>query len=437
MLGTNGANSGRSRPWPATAHPARSTSPRRPTNPSDLTMEPSPKLDANGSMEREAPWRVLVIDDEEDIRDVLTMTLSDAGCSVRCAADGLAGLALCKDFDPQIVITDIRMPRLDGLQVLERIKREHPAMEVIVATAYGDMAQAIRALQLDASDFITKPVGAEALMVALDRARQRHRMRQELALRQRRQLEDQARLLHQDKMMSLGRLAASVAHEINNPLSGILNYLRLMIRILERGTPGQAELARFGQHLALVESEAARCARIVSNLLTFARKHPVRDEAVRVEALIERCMVLSRHRLELENISWETRIPLDLPPVRGDANQLQQCLLNLIFNAVDAMDEGGRLTLAASREGGGAVAIAVQDTGCGIPARDLPHLFEPFFTTKPDGQGTGLGLSTTYGIVERHGGSIAVQSRERQGTTFTIRLPALGAAGKGGGHEPP
>jgi PAS domain S-box-containing protein len=507
-------------------------------------------------------WNIVLIDDEEDIREVMTLSLADAGYAVRTAADGEAGLRMCIEAPPQIVITDIRMPGMDGLQVLEQLKAQLPDIEVIVATAFGEMELAIRALQLDASDFITKPIGNDNLFLALDRARERstsrrrlkdytlllekekaetsqqlmktlafqrnliessmdgilgvdeqdlvviynrsmeklvgyprdrvlqrmtlaqffqpaeaQRFRMELGaerfggrnrlllfeallkaesgreipvqvsavrltddgkdagivaffrdLREIRRLErdlaDQAAILHQDKMMSLGRLAASVVHEINNPLSGILNYARLMSRVLGQGELSGDRREKFQRYLAVVETETARCSRIVSGLLGFSRRSPTAFAPVEVAELFRRCVLLSRHKMELSRVRLDLRCPPGLPPVSGDFNQLQQCLINLIFNAIDAMPEGGTLTLAAALDTGrSAIVITVQDTGPGIPPEHRADIFEPFFTTKAEGHGLGLGLSTVYGIVERHKGTIEAGNSSKGGAVFAISLP--------------
>jgi len=319
------------------------------------------------------------------------------------------------------------MPGMNGLEVLEEIKRQHPDIEVIVFTAFGEMDLAIRALQLDASDFITKPVNDDALHTALKRARERYSARKQLkdytALLEK-EYADQARILHQDKMISLGRLAASVVHEINNPLSGILNYTRLMIRILNRGPLVEERREKFGQYLKLVESETDRCSQIVSSLLTFSRKSPLTFESISIAELIDRCALLSQHKLELQHIRLEIRVAANIPPVTGDFNQLQQCIINLIFNAIDAMPEGGAVTLSGSHDAAaGRAVISVADTGCGISQADRPHIFEPFFTTKKEGYGVGLGLSTVYGIMERHRGTVTLESQPGQGSTFRLELP--------------
>jgi signal transduction histidine kinase len=243
-----------------------------------------------------------------------------------------------------------------------------------------------------------------------------------------REISDQARILHQDKMMSLGRLAASVIHEINNPLSGILNYLRLMNRILRQGPLAEDRREKFQRYLDLVESETNRCSQIVSSLLSFSRVSPPAFGRVQIDELLERCVLLSQHKIELSNIRLVSSIPSNLPPVHGDFNQLQQCVINLIFNAIDAMPDGGTLTLDSRYDKDrGAVIVMVKDSGRGISSQDLPHIFEPFFTTKNEGYGVGLGLSTVYGIIERHKGTIAVESEPENGAAFMIELPALAA----------
>ncbi|MCP4689265.1 MAG: hypothetical protein GY859_14520 [Desulfobacterales bacterium] len=242
-----------------------------------------------------------------------------------------------------------------------------------------------------------------------------------------REVQDQARVLHQDKMMSLGRLAASVVHEINNPLTGILNYIRLMMRVLKRGPLDASRQEKFAGHLDLVEKETDRCSKIISGLLTFSRKSPPSMGDVNLEDLVNRCVLLSRHKLELSNIRLTADIPPGVPEARGDYNQLQQCLINLIFNGIDAMPDGGQLHLSGGLDGPrGQVTLTVKDTGKGIREEDLPHVFEPFFTTKKEGYGVGLGLSTIYGIVQHHNGEIDVESQPGAGAAFTIRLPVSG-----------
>ena len=377
-------------------------------------------------MEHSKPWKIVLIDDEEDIREVLSIVLEDAGYSVTTASDGASGLKLCEDIHPQIIITDIRMPKMDGIQVLEAVKKNYPDIEVIVVTAFGEIELAVKALQLDASDFVTKPVDEDVLMVSIKRAQQRYTSKKKLQDYTRfleREIKDQASILHQDKMMSLGRLSASVVHEINNPLFGILNYIKLMIRVLGRGELKEESIQKFGQYLDLIEKETQRCSDIVSNLLTFSRKSEPSFELLKIDDLFKKCILLSQHKLELCSIDLVSKIDPDMPAVKGDSNQLQQCLINLIFNSIDAMPQGGTLTLSCvynSKDNH--VSMTVQDTGSGIKDQDISHIFEPFFTTKEEGYGVGLGLSTVYGIIKRHKGSVDVVSRPGN-TTFMLQLP--------------
>jgi signal transduction histidine kinase len=238
------------------------------------------------------------------------------------------------------------------------------------------------------------------------------------------QFADQTRLLQQDKMISLGRLAASIVHEINNPLAGMLNYIRLMIKILNRGSLEQEHLEKFKRYLSLIDGETDRCSKIVSNLLAFSRKSRLEFNGMDVNDLLQKCIMLSQHRLSLQNIHIKTDLGKKIPPVVGDFNQIQQCIINLIFNAIDSMPEGGSMDIESSYDAKGKVAkIIVRDTGCGISKDEILNIFDPFYTTKKEGKGIGLGLSTAYGIIDRHKGTISVDTELGKGTVFTIKLP--------------
>ena len=510
--------------------------------------------------------KVLLIDDDPGILKVMAIALEDAGYTVMSAMDEESGINLCASDSPDVVVTDIRMPGIDGMEVLRRIKEIGPDREVIVATAFSDINYAIRALQLDASDFIIKPISEQALMAVLKRAQERFSTRRDLrdytALIEERWMEtseelartfqtrklliessidgiiasdkagrivifnksmermlgysrkeavgemfdrlfsegeadkfkralaseehggkgrlflyesyfagnegsripvqlsaavmvqeeeevgivcfvrdereirklaqqvaDQARMLHQDKMISLGKLAASVVHEINNPLAGILNYVMLMSKILSRGSLPGEPIAKFQGYLSLMQSELERCSKIVSNLLAFSRKSKLEFSPVDINELLSKCIDLTGHKLALQNIRVQTHLAKNLPMIQGDFNQLQQCIINLIFNAVDAMPEGGVLSFESSLDSARSlIHILVKDTGHGISKEDLAYIFDPFFTTKTEGKGLGLGLSTTFGIIDRHRGTIRVESEPGKGAAFQIELPA-------GGHK--
>jgi two-component system NtrC family sensor kinase len=247
----------------------------------------------------------------------------------------------------------------------------------------------------------------------------------------------QHQIVQMEKMASLGKLSATVAHELNNPLAGILTYAKLIGRSLgdEGFAPGERdEIARY---LDLIQKESRRCGDIVRNLLTFARVSGGEFALQRVNPILERAAMLIRHHVEMKGIRLENTPCDGDDQVVCDADQLQQAVLALLVNAVEAMPQGGMLTLRAEGDRD-AVRIQVADTGVGIPPEVLPSIFEPFFSTKEGGTGVGLGLSVVYGIVQRHAGRVDVDSAIGKGTTFTLRFPrkpvapASGGAGPGG-----
>jgi two-component system NtrC family sensor kinase len=222
-----------------------------------------------------------------------------------------------------------------------------------------------------------------------------------------------------ERMASLGKLAAVVAHEINNPLAGIRTYARLLRRRF--GESADPETDRI---LQMVDSESGRCGDIVKNLLTFSRSGPARLTDEDLKPVSDRCALLLRHQAEILGVSLTFEVPQDLPRLRCDAAQIEQMILALAMNALDATPVGGRVTVAVRRDPeSNAVLLVVSDNGCGIAEEDRSRIFEPFFTTKTGGKGVGLGLAVVYGIVTRHGGRIDVLSAVGSGTTFTVRLP--------------
>ena len=241
--------------------------------------------------------------------------------------------------------------------------------------------------------------------------------------------ETHEKLLHQDKMSSLGKLSASVVHEINNPIAGILNLIMLMKRIVSEDGVKQKEIDQFKHYLDLMENETRRTSRIVSNLLAFARQSKMAPKRLSVNQLIEKTLFLNSNLLKIDGVKVATKLDSDLPDLLGSEDQLQQVFMNLMSNAAEAMESnGGKLTIATKhllRED--KLQINFKDSGPGIPEDDIPKLFEPFFTTKKKGKGVGLGLSVAYGIIQEHDGSIYVKSEVGQGTTFQVKLPLKSA----------
>jgi len=232
-------------------------------------------------------------------------------------------------------------------------------------------------------------------------------------------------MLHVEKMASMGKMAAVVAHEVNNPLSGILTYAKLLRKWTVTGQVAQEKHDEAVQCLELIAAESRRCGDLIKNLLTLSRTAPMNLELLDLHTVVDRCLLLVRHSLELGGVQLQEDLPENLPLLNCDPAQLEQVFLALITNAMDAMPRGGNLCLQARfHEQQNQIEIRVGDDGAGIGPDVLPKLFEPFFTTKERGHGVGLGLVISRGIVEGHGGRIEVQSVLGKGTTFIITLPA-------------
>ena len=230
--------------------------------------------------------------------------------------------------------------------------------------------------------------------------------------------------LHTEKMASIGKMAAVLAHEINNPLSGILTYAKLLRKWIDRDDAGRSHRQEICDSLDLIASESRRCGDLVKNLLTFSRTTPMNLQPANLNQVVERSLRLVQHQLDLAGIQVQPQLDPDLPPVVCDAAQIEQVILALVMNALDALPQGGNLWLSTSfGHEPNCARIVVRDDGSGIPPEILSRIFEPFLTTKETGRGVGLGLAISHSILERHNGNIEVQSEEGRGTTFTVTLP--------------
>lgn len=243
-------------------------------------------------------------------------------------------------------------------------------------------------------------------------------------------------MMRVEKMASLGNLAATVAHELNNPLEGILTFARLLIKRIKKSALTAEEIQPYTEDLTLVADEAQRSGNIVKNLLLFARQKGGSFQSSSIKAVVDRCALLMNHHARMHNVDLVIRCDNDVT-IQCDPNQIQQALIALMVNAIEAMSgttdrsEGGTLTVEVLKPDDDHIAIRVIDTGVGMTEEVKAHIFEPFFTTKSDMKGVGLGLAVVYGIVERHHGGIDVDSAPGKGTTFTITLPITQPAQSG------
>lgn len=347
---------------------------------------------------------VLVVDDEPGIRDLLRIELEGLGYRVQTAANGEIALERARAQKFDVVVSDVMMPKVDGLDLLSALKKAIPDTELIVMTGYGTVDTAVKAMKKGACDFIQKPFNLPDMMTLIQKALERRRRR-----------EDES--IQRDKLAHLGQMTASVVHDLKNPLGGIALLAQMM---LEDGHLGEEQK----QDLRMIMQQSRDCATIVQSVLQLSRKESGALESVSLRNLIDRILRIVRHDFESAGIDVDWELPKEDFSVRGYSVPLQQVVFNLITNARQAMKDSAvkqlSLQLDASEQ---RVLLKVADTGCGIAPDNLEKIFDPFFTTKSAEEGTGLGLYICRDIVARHEGRIVVESIVGKGSTFTIDLP--------------
>ncbi len=417
--------------------------------------------------------RLLIVDDEEMLRGLFHEHLSEHyACDA--AANFKEATALLARQPYSLVITDLIMPGLGGVELLREVVARYPETAVIIISGVDRTQRVLDALRLGACDYLIKPVDLDVLELSVERALERQALlrdarRYKLDLERRnRELSEtnarlerlQAQIVQTEKMASLGQLAAGVAHELNNPsgfIYGNMDILKGCVADLERLlafyegvrlAPEDAAAARalkeeirYEETLADLHSMVADCYEgagrirdVVQNLRTFSRLDEAEFKKVDIHEGIESTLRLLSRYYSSEAITLRREYGR-LPPVDCYAGQLNQVWMNLLVNAAQAIRHGGVVSITTENRGG-SVAVRISDTGAGIAPEHLPRIFDPFFTTKPVGEGTGLGLSVTYSIVERHGGTIEVESRPGEGTSFTVTVPVDARAAEGRGPGP-
>jgi two-component system NtrC family sensor kinase len=234
------------------------------------------------------------------------------------------------------------------------------------------------------------------------------------------------------RLASIGELAAGIAHEINNPVAIMVQEAGWIEDLLGEDEPAtNTNLEEIGRAVGQIRRQGDRCKEITYKLLSFARKTDPTVREVNLNEVVDEVIGLTSQKTRYANVLIETELSPDLPTIQASSSELQQVLLNLVNNAIDAIERSGGVVTVATRPAGDEVVLEVRDTGKGIPEANLARIFDPFFTTKPVGQGTGLGLSICYGIVEKMGGRITVESEIEKGSTFTVFLPREAPAGVG------
>ena len=385
------------------------------------------------------PAHILIVDDNPANLKLLQIHLAARGYETFTARDGEEALALARAKQPDLILLDVIMPKVDGIEVCRRLKGDPslPFMPIILVTAKTDPEDVVNGLEAGAEEYLTQPVEHTALLARVKsmlRIKALHDTTQEQATRlqaQAVQLEElnqslearvaeQLKALHQtEKLSALGELLASIAHELNNPLSVVVGQAILLA--------DTATDQRLADRATKIANAADRCARIVKTFLAMARQQPTERKAVHLNDIIDRALDVTRYSLHASAIDVSLQLAQALPPVQGDAAQLHQVLTNLIVNAQHALEDiEGPRTLGLSSAFSAQheqVVVEVKDNGSGIPPAIRSRIFEPLFTTKAVGTGTGIGLAMCHRIIEAHGGTIEVDTTVNQGATFVIRLP--------------
>ena len=397
--------------------------------------------------------RILIVDDQTENLRVLAAVLEFAGYSnVRCLADSRDTLQTVCEFHPDLVLLDLHMPHVDGLAALDLLATVIPGddyLPVLVLTGDGTLEAKEKALSHGAHDFLSKPLSRTEVQLRVknlletrhlhlqlkaqnasleQQVQRRTELAEELAQTNQKLLAAQTHLVHSEKMAGLGQLVAGIAHEINNPLAFVINNIFIVQETLEKLAAEDAELpaaasAKVGKMHARINDAHAGATRVkdlVSKLRTFSRLDEGTVKTINIHESIESVLLFLRHKME-GRIEVERRYG-EVEMLTCLAGELNQVLMNIVANAIDAIDGPGRITLTTGQQNGHFV-IGVRDTGKGIPEQIRNRIFDPFFTTKPIGQGTGLGLAISYGIMQAHRGSMEFSSKAGEGTEFTLKIP--------------
>ena len=404
--------------------------------------------------------RILIVDDEAAVRNMFADYLSDTyECVTAASADEALAHLAADSF--ALVISDMMMPGRNGVELLREVTSRY-ADTVVIMVSGVDRPQRVRdALRVGAFDYLIKPCELDVLGISVERALERREL-QRIARKYKADLEAQnaalsrskaelerlqAQIVHSEKMASVGQLAAGIAHEINNPAGFIygnmdmlrdhLAHLRKLLAVYDQLVlpPDVAQMVhsvkveinyeRLMGDLSSIVSDcvegAERIRDIVQNLRLFSRLDEAEVKQVDLHEGIDSTIRLLSRYYSSSRVTLRRNYG-DLPPTSCYAGQLNQVWMNLLVNAAQAVGDEGEVSISTRLEGAW-VVVTISDTGCGIPADQIKRIFDPFFTTKPVGEGTGLGLATSYGIIERHGGTITVKSQVATGTTFTIKVP--------------
>jgi signal transduction histidine kinase len=366
--------------------------------------------------------KILLVDDEKDIRDVLGMTLSDMGYHVLTAANGQTAYETFLSETPPIVLTDIKMPVMDGIELLQCIKRENPEAEVIMITGHGDMDLAIKSLKHHATDFITKPINVDALEISLRRVEEKivtRKQLQEYTENLERLIREKTEL--QDNLSNLGLMVGSISHGIKGLLTGLDGGLYLLESGLKAG-----ERAKIEEGGDILKMMVERIRRMVSDILFYAKERNPRHDRVDILAFANDVIRVVEPKSKTLNIVLVKDFDFSAEKIHIDTGFVHSALINILENAIDACvrdDQNKQHKIVFSvKNDEKHLFFIVSDNGIGMDIETRDNLFSLFYSSKGR-EGTGLGLFLSNKIITQHGGSISVDSVEGQGSRFTIKIP--------------
>ena len=366
--------------------------------------------------------KLLLVDDEKDVREVLTLPLSDFGYHIFEAENGEEALRLFKEVQPPIVMTDIKMPGIDGIELLRKIKHENPETEVIMITGHGDMDLAIKSLKYEATDFITKPINVDALEIALQRAMDRIITRQKL----REYTENLEQLIRektelQSHLSSLGLMIGSISHGIKGLLTGLDGGMYLLNSGFSKKNKDQTE-----EGWEIVKSTVERIRKMIMDILFYAKERDLKLERIDIRNFVEEVVKELEPKMKSQNIKFIKNFDTDLAELEVDATYVHSALINIIENAIEACSQDQTknspeivFSVKAHKK---SVIFEIADNGIGMNRETQERIFTPFFSSKGN-KGTGLGLFVSNAIIQQHGGVINVKSTSGQGAVFQVKIP--------------
>lgn len=370
---------------------------------------------------------VLLVDDEPGILKVLGISLTDRGYRVLTAETGEAALRVFKDTRPAIVLTDIKMPGMDGIELLRHIKQEDPNTEVIMITGHGDMDLAIQSLKYDASDFITKPIHDDVLDIALRRALEKltykKKLREHTENLERLVEEKSRKLVEAERLAAVGQTVAGLAHAIKNITGGLTGGMY----VLEKGIELENR-TYLTQGWQMIKGNVRKVKGVAEDLLNYAKEREPEYQLCDPDQPAREVCDLMAFQASQAGVSLKADLAGNLPRAWFDPEGIHRVLLNLVSNALDACTDiscaskACEVAVRTSKPEGWAVEYRVSDNGCGMGEDTRGKVFQTFFSTKGS-KGTGLGLMIAKKIVEEHGGVMVFSSEPGAGTLFTVRLP--------------